>query len=262
MINNQVPILEPPFFSNWVDLFMPKLANRLLVLVAKIKIITPNSVTLMSFLLYCIAVFSLFLDYPYHLFITALLLPLSYIGDCLDGQLSRYTGKTSELGNYLDKTLDVLKIFFLTFSLGWAVYLKTQNPMALLLGFIACFCFNFRYYIKLETVYSQFSVDNEYLKKSKGLRWQLYKELTDKYSLLSKTLLGKIKLVWLYNRSLLWLDEGELVFFTALAALFNRLEYWLLILAVGQLLIAIWRFFERANQVNSGSKALLLPMRK
>lgn len=261
-MNKQVPILEPPFFSNWVDLFMPKLANQLLILVAKIKVITPNSVTLVSFLLYTVAAFSLFLDYPYHLLVTAILLPLSYIGDCLDGQLSRYTNRMSELGNYLDKTLDVLKIFFLTFSLSWAVYIQTSNPIALILGFLACFSFNFRYYIKLETVYSQFSNDTEYLKKSKTLRWELYQHLTEKYRQLSKTWIGKLKLAWLYNRSLLWLDEGEMVIFTAVAALFNGLEYWLWILAIGQILIAGWRFFERGNQISRGSKNLLLPMRK
>jgi phosphatidylglycerophosphate synthase len=262
MTNKQVPILEPPFFSNWVDLVMPKIANKLLIPVAKIEVITPNSVTLISFALYLIASVSLFLQYPNHLLVAAILFPLSYIGDCLDGQLSRFTNRMSELGNYLDKTLDVLKIFILTISLSWAVYIQTNSPAVLLLGFIACFGFNFRYYIKLETVYSQFSNDNDYLSKSKVLRWELYQKLTEQYLLLAKTLKGRLKLIWLYNRSMFWLDEGEMVVFTALAALFNQLEYWLWILAIGQILIAGWRFFERSRQVSNRSKSLLLPMRK
>ena len=34
--------------------------------------------------------------------VAAVLLPAAYVLDCLDGQLARYTGKMSAIGDYLD----------------------------------------------------------------------------------------------------------------------------------------------------------------
>ena len=54
-------IIEPPYFSNWADLFMPKIANMILPFASEFKWITPNIVTLFSFFLYVLGLFSLLL---------------------------------------------------------------------------------------------------------------------------------------------------------------------------------------------------------
>ena len=140
-------IVEPSYFSNWADLLFPKVANWLIPVALKIPGLTPNVVTLSSFLLYALGSIFLFADFPYHLLFSAILLPISYILDCLDGQLARVKGLSSPLGDYLDKTLDVFKIYILTLSLSLAMFIKTGEYWYFILGFTACFGFNFRYYV-------------------------------------------------------------------------------------------------------------------
>ena len=258
----QTRIVEPPYFSNWADQFFPKIAHMILPFILPYNWITPNLVTVVSFAIYTLACLSLFLQFPFHLLVGAILLPIAYIGDCLDGQLARTKRLFSELGNYLDKVLDVLKIYIITGSLSFAVYQQSHNILHLFLGLTACFFFNFRYYIKLETIFAAISRDPEYLQKSKDKRESLYEDLNEIYSNLKKTPLGRLKLFWLKNRTLFIVDEAEFVVITSLGALLNQLTLALWIIAISQLAISIFRFSERANQTATKSSRLLWPMRK
>jgi len=258
----QKRIIEPPYFSNWADLFMPKIANMILPLVLKFRWITPNVVTFFSFFLYTLGCLFIFINIPYHLYYTAILLPIAYIGDCLDGQLARTRKLSSDIGNYLDKVIDVLKIYIITISLAYAAYVTTNNALYIFLGFTASFFFSFRYYIKLETIFSQFNQDSQYLIKANARKQELYLSIQKKYERLSATLLGKIKLFWLKNRTIFWVDEAEFVIFTSIGAIFNKMILVLWVLAVSQVLIATWRLFERGYQTHKARDKLLDPMRK
>jgi len=255
-------IIEPSFFSNWADLFFPKIANKLIPLALLVPGLKPNHITLISFVLYVLASLFTFISFPNHLYLTAILLPIAYILDCLDGQLARTKKLSSPIGDYLDKTLDVFKVFILTLSLSYSQYLKTENPFYFILGFTACFGFNFRYYIKLETMFSSISRDKDYLDKCRSLRYELYEKLDSQYKELSKTIWGKLKVFWLKNRILFFIDEAEFVVIVSIAAIFNRLDIALWIFAIGHFGIALFRLFERGYQINTNSKNLLKPMRK
>jgi phosphatidylglycerophosphate synthase len=259
----QQNIVEPPYFSNWADTFMPKIANKVLLpIILPLRFISPNMVTLISFFLYALSSIFLFLQFPYHLLWTTILLPISYILDCLDGQLARTRKQFSPVGDYLDKTLDVLKIYILTLSLGYAVYLQTQSIISIILGFTACFFFNYRYYIKLETVLSSVGKDPEYLQKCAAYRKNQYETRGAKYAELKKTFMGKLQVTWYWHRIIFFVDEAEFVVFTAVAALFNQLELLLWVFAISQTALAFFRLFERGYQMTAARDQLLRPMRK
>jgi len=260
--STQNNVIEPSYFSNWADLFFPPIANKILPFVSRIAWITPNIVTLFSFFLYVLGCLFIFIDIPYHLFYTAILLPVAYVGDCLDGQLARTKKLSSDIGNYLDKVVDVLKIYIITMSLAYSAYLSTNDVLYVFLGFTACFFFNFRYYLKLETVFSQFNQDSHYLAKCKDRRQALYRSKEMEYEQLSNSFTGKIKLFWLKHRSIFWVDEAEFVVFTSIAAVFNQIELVLWVFALSQFIIAFWRLFERGYQTHKAKDQLLDPMRK
>lgn len=262
MKNLELKVIEPPYFSNWADIFFPKIANRLVSFAAAIPFLTPNIITVISFLLYVLGSVFLFVSFPFHLILTAILFPASYVLDCLDGQLARVTKRSSNIGDYLDKVLDVLKIYIVTISLSYAVYLQTGGILPFVLGFTACFFFNFRYYIKLEAVFNRISKDSDYLKRSRELRLDLYEQRGVLYKKLNKTLLGKLQVFWHWNRIIFFVDEAEFVVFVSLGALFNQLVVVLWILAISQVAIGIFRFFERGYQIKTSSKRLYWPMRK
>lgn len=259
---SQAQTNKPVYFANWADLWGFPLAALILPIAIKIPFLTPNVITLTAFSMYTFGSLSLFLNYPYHLVVGAILLPLGFLGDDLDGQVARARKLSSAIGNYLDKVLDVLKIFIITASLSYAVYLQTQNLIAILLGFTACFFFNFRYYIKLETVFSCMDRDPQYLVRSGQKRNELENQLDVLHTKLWQTPIGRLKSLWLKNRTIFFVDEGEFAVFIGIGALFNQLEVVLWILAISQVTIAAWRLYERGRQLMTSSPRLLWPMRK
>lgn len=246
-------VVKASYFANWADVFGFPLAYKLLPLVLPFKFITPNVVSITAFILYAIGCVSLFLDYPYHLQVAAFLVFAGYIGDDMDGQLARIRKMSSKIGDYLDKVLDILKIFLITSSLSLAVYLQTNEILYIFLGFAACFFFMYRYYIKLETMFSAVSSDEKYLEKSSVKRDQLQEEYDKETGL---------KSLWLRNRMIIFIDEAEFVIITSIFALMNRLDLALWILAISQILITLFRLFERGYQLHTNSENLLKPLRK
>lgn len=259
---NKKDIIKNTYYSNWADNFGYPIAWYLLQFIKKFDFITPNLVSLFSFGLFMFGSFSLFLDYPFHLYIGAILIILGYIGDDIDGQLARVKKMGSVFGDFLDKVLDVLKIYIITASLSYAVFLQTNNPLFIFLGFTACFFFNFRYYIKLETMFGKTDREKDYLDKSSLIRNQTIDNLDKTLEENSKTFTGKMKNFFIMNRTFLFVDEAEIAVIVSIGAIFNRLELSLWILVIAQVLWGFYRFYERGNQVNSNSDKLYLPMRK
>lgn len=255
-------VIKDVYFSNWTDQIGYPLAFFLLPLISKFNFITPNVVTLFSFLIYSLGSFLLFIDIPYHFILATFLVFSGYVGDDLDGQLARFTKKSSAIGDFLDKNLDVLKIFIITFSLGLACYLRTNNIIYIFLAFAACFFFMFRYYIKLETMFAQIDKDKAYLEKSSKKREEIIIKMQKYFENYSKSLFGKVKIFLIKNRTIFFIDEAEFVVVTSAGALLNNLEVALVILATSQVIIGFYRFFERGYQISLAREYLLRPMRK
>jgi phosphatidylglycerophosphate synthase len=253
-------VIEPNYFSNWGDLWYPRTANILLKLAASIPWLTPNQVTITSFILYTFAVGLIVTGGKLQL-LAVILLPISYVLDCLDGQLARYTGRTSPIGDYLDKTLDVLKIGIINLGMGLAAVRLTGHGYYLMLALLSCFGFLFRYYIKLETIFSAVNNDKDYLDKSRSRRWALYAHFDSRKSEISGF---REQLLWFWDRhhSMLALDEAEHVTFGALAALVGRPDLWLWLFAVGQIIIALARLVQRGQQLSKLPNSLTYPLRK
>lgn len=263
-MRTQIPrnVIKNTYYSNWSDILGYPLAYLLLPYVVKVPFLTPNVITLLAFSSYTIGSVSLFLSYPHHLLAAAVLIPLGFIGDDLDGQVARARHLSSNIGDFLDKVLDVLKIFIITASLSYAVYLQRNSALSIYLGFIACFFFLFRYYIKLETMFSVISRDNLYLDKSTQRRNELIERMETVYQQNRETPLGRIKNFIHMNRTVFFVDEAEFAIFTGVGALCNQLALTLSFLAVSQVVIAFYRFYERGSQLQNNSQDLLNPLRK
>lgn len=250
-------------FGNWVDQYYYPITKKLVPFVARYHFITPNLISIFSFSLYVIGCIFLFLSLPYHLFYSAILLPIAYIGDQLDGQLARYIKKSSNFGDFFDKVLDVLKIYIIMASIGYTEYIKTNNVFFIFLGLTGAFFFMFRYYIKLETALQKAINDNQYLDKCSQLQNQLEKDTVNLYlKLSSRGIVSKVRVWWMKNKSILIMDEGEIVFFTVLGAICNRLDLTLYFLVISQVFLGFLRFYQRGYQINNNSTELYKPIRR
>ncbi|MCG8459336.1 MAG: CDP-alcohol phosphatidyltransferase family protein [Holophagales bacterium] len=256
-------IVKPACFGNWADLYGYPLSYRILPWVARLDGLTPNFVTLGSFFLYLLGCVLLIWPVPHHLALASVLLLIAYLGDQLDGQLARLKNLSSAIGNYLDKVVDVFKVYAITLSLSVAVFRETGQVTPVFLGFTACFFFNFRYYIKLETVLSQASRDPSYLARCTARADALSSSIQQEYRRLSAgSTSDRLRLLWIKNRTFFFVDEAELVVVTAAMALFDRLDLALWILALSQVILALWRVAQRGHQTHHDSSKLLDPMRK
>ena len=104
------------FFS----VFFLRKFSKLLTWVAVKVGATPNQVTLISFAIGLYSAYSFSLGGFWNLFLGAVLLQLSIIVDCVDGELARYTRKFSQLGAWLDAVTDRVKEYmvFLGLAMG------------------------------------------------------------------------------------------------------------------------------------------------
>lgn len=79
--------------------------------------ITPNQITVISFVIALFAVWCFALGTPWMLVLGGLLYQLSYILDCCDGYVARKTKQSSNFGFWLDHILDELKLALLVLAL-------------------------------------------------------------------------------------------------------------------------------------------------
>ena len=81
--------------------------------------VTPNQITLISFAIGLLSAYEFSRGDFWSIFIGALLLQLSIIIDCVDGELARYTRRFSQLGAWLDAITDRIKEYLVFFGLAY-----------------------------------------------------------------------------------------------------------------------------------------------
>ena len=102
----------------WNRLVARPLAAVLLVPLANTRV-TPNQITFASLALF-VAAAAVLVGWPGHagLLVAVSVLELSYVLDCVDGQLARLRGTSSPVGAHLDFLMDELKAFLLVAATG------------------------------------------------------------------------------------------------------------------------------------------------
>lgn len=111
----------------WASIFSGPLANRLLEPIADIQAITPNHITIFSLFIGLVAAYFFAQGNHTSLIIGAVLVQLSFVIDCMDGQLARYRQQFSNLGAWLDRISDRVKDFVYFFALAWGFFHQNSN---------------------------------------------------------------------------------------------------------------------------------------
>ena len=113
-----------------------KLVDFIVDILVKTKI-TPNQVTLFSFILGVISCyFFVFTEYPV-IIIGTFTIYLSYIFDIADGTLARKRGLSSKIGEWYDKVGDHILYTLLFISIPLGIYLRTGYSLIWMWGLIA-----------------------------------------------------------------------------------------------------------------------------
>jgi phosphatidylglycerophosphate synthase len=100
--------------------------------------VTPNQITLASLFVFLGAVALLLLARDHRgLVLAVVVLELSYVLDCADGQLARLRGTSSPVGAHLDFLMDELKAFLLVAATGIRLWQAAADPRFLIEGLVA-----------------------------------------------------------------------------------------------------------------------------
>jgi phosphatidylglycerophosphate synthase len=102
--------------------------------------ITPNQVTILSALI-CVGAGAMFVTLPGHLWVVmaALVFELSFVFDCVDGQLARIRKTSSPLGHLFDFLMDEIKAMLLFGCVTVRLWRQTDDELFLLVGLAALF---------------------------------------------------------------------------------------------------------------------------
>lgn len=100
--------------------------------------VTPNQITFASLFVFAGAV-AILLAIPGHLglLLGVLVIELSYVLDCVDGQLARLRGTSSPVGAHLDFLMDELKAFLLVATCGVRLWWQKGPTIWMLEGLVA-----------------------------------------------------------------------------------------------------------------------------
>jgi phosphatidylglycerophosphate synthase len=116
------------FFSVYVLRRFSKLLTWVAVKIGA----TPNQVTTASFAIGLFAAFLFAQGDFWSILLGAILLQVSIIVDCVDGELARYTRKFSELGAWLDAITDRVKEYAVFLGLAYGAYVQNGQNLWLL----------------------------------------------------------------------------------------------------------------------------------
>jgi len=226
----------------WSSFVTAPIGILLNVIVVDWSILNPNRLTTLSFISALLGA-AYILPFSYQNFVAAaILIQLSHVLDCMDGQMARYRGISSPAGSFYDKIADFIKIFIFFAAVSFAVFEETNNITVVFLGFTATFFYSLRSYIKYVTLNIRAENDPEYFENASNTKVELSAGLG--FSL-------RKNLLWFLReqRKFFQFDEGVFVFLISAALLLNELLPLLWILAISQLYYGLMKALQRGLQI-------------
>lgn len=240
----------------WSSFVTSPLAIALNYFVVDLKWLTPNKLTLLSFFSAIIATFFIISGGNENFIVAAVLIHLSHIFDCMDGQMARYRQTTSLAGGYYDKLTDELQVAFWFGAIGYAAYSQTQQIEVFILALVGIVAYAFRGYVKYVGVYTKMDDNNNYLSE---LAQQESATKKAPVAGLGFSLKANLRWFFLEHRKIIYVNEGVFIFMLSLALIlngrvlngvvFDSLTPMLWIFAFSQVCLAIIRTWSNCREI-------------
>lgn len=138
----------------WSRVFATPVAGFILLAIADLRFVTPDRLTIFSFLLAILSAALIVLGGAIEndgrpLIAAAILLQISYIVDCMDGQLARYRDVASDVGSFLDKWSDFVKFPLVILALSVGAHSSAPTITPIVLGTSSVFLICYLPYLKI-----------------------------------------------------------------------------------------------------------------
>ncbi|MGO4909248.1 CDP-alcohol phosphatidyltransferase family protein [Pseudorhodobacter sp. W20_MBD10_FR17] len=239
---------DDEWWSSFVTSPLAILANYGVVDVAWI---TPNRITAASFVVAVIATFGIIIGGTGWFIAAALLIHLSHILDCMDGQMARFRKVSSPIGSYYDRLTDQMQVALWFGAAGYAAYLQTASATPVLLAMIGIAFYNLRGYAK----YIAFEIETKRNQQYPAEMARL------KPTKITAGLGFGFRENWAWflreQRKILGFDEGVFIFMLSLALIINQLTPMLWVFAASQVFWGIYKPWQRGKNIDETRKVSL-----
>lgn len=210
------------------------------------KFLTPNLITLLSFIVAIISAVLIVVGGTVNFMLAAVLIHLSHVLDCMDGQMARYRKTASLSGSYFDRLTDQIQVTLWFGSVGYAAYLQSNDILPILLAFIGVSFYSLRGYSKYTAIHTEMTINKNYLDE--------FSEATSRRESVDSagpafSIFANIKWFIFEQRKVLAFDEGVFVFMLSLALILNEFTLMLWIFAISQVFYGLYRGWQRGTQL-------------
>ncbi len=228
----------------WSSFVTSPLAIAVNYAVVDIQWISPNLITLFSFITAIISALFIIAGGTINFILAAILIHWSHILDCMDGQMARYRQTTSLSGSFFDKLTDQIQVAIWFGSVGYVAYTQSQNVLPVFLAFTGVAFYSLRGYAKYVAIYTEMFRDSGYLKNKEASRAK--KEET---AGLGYGILANLRWFMGEQKKFFFFDEGIFIFMLSLALVVDKLIPMLWIFAISQLFHGLARGWQRGCQI-------------
>lgn len=230
----------------WSSFVTSPLAIAVNYVVVDFKWLTPNLITVFSFIIAITSTLFIITGGTVNFIIAAVLIHLSHVLDCMDGQMARYRKTTSIAGGYYDKLTDEIKVSLWFGVVGYVAYTQSQMILPLILSFAGVVAYAFRGYVKYVSFYTQMSKNSQYLSDVAKQEWASKK---DDVAGLGFGLKANFRWFISEQRKIIDVNEATFIFMLSLALILDSLTPMLWIFALSQITLACVRTWQKCREI-------------
>ncbi|SQD77817.1 CDP-alcohol phosphatidyltransferase family protein [Moritella yayanosii] len=225
----------------WSSFVTSPLAILLNYFVVDIKWLTPNKITLISFITAIIASILIVIGGMNNFIIAAILINLSHIFDCMDGQMARYRKTTSASGSYYDNLTDQIQVTLWFGAVGYAAYAQSGSVLPVFLALIGIAFYSLRGYAKYIYIYTNMTLNSDYLKEI-----ATNKPIKDNVAGIGFSIMNNLRWFIGEQKKIILFNEGVFIFMLSFSLVLNILTPMLWLFAISQVFYGLYRGLQYA----------------
>lgn len=207
--------------------------------------VTPNRITAASFLVAALASLAVVIGGTGWFIAAAVLIQVSHVLDCMDGQMARYRQVSSAVGSYYDRLTDQVQVTLWFAAAGYAAYAQSLSVVPVFLALIGIAFYGLRGYVKYVAIQIETARDPEYPTAMARLK-RIDPKAGPGFGL-------RANIAWFIREQpkVLHADEGVFVFMLSAALLLDQLTPMLWIFAASQLFWGLFQAIRRGRNINA-----------
>ncbi len=235
----------------WSSFVTSPLAIAANYVAVEIKWLTPNRVTFLSFIIAIASAICIVRGGNANFVTAAILIHISHVLDCMDGQMARYHKTSSASGSYFDRLTDQIQVTLWFGAAGYAAYAQTQDVLPLGLAFVGVSFYSLRGYAKYVAIQTEMSRDSAYLSKIAN------KQTSPDRAGLAFSAMENVQWFIAEQKKILRFDEGVFIFMLSLALMLDQLTPMLWVFAASQVFYGLYRTWRHGLEIEQRPKSLI-----